>query len=316
MHAHRYALVLAIAISACKGDDPHAKIVEPPPIAAPAKIVQPPPIVAPPEAAKPRSPQAWFEDYRAAHEGATAANAIETGKKLWPMLASDAAAMLRQQASATLATLSATVAITAEDLGYKLLGETAAARAAVIHDARILGDSPEADRMVNGKPLTARVLHVRGAGATIDLPIVAEGGSWKLAAGPGLVASDTEVFHAPATGSDAPVGLPTVDALAARWKQVIATGNGWDALNIMSPAMRKRMLELVSQMGGTGMPDVARIFEKTIVDRRNRGITVESIKIEDRTDDRGSIVMKYSDGKSETFTGVRVAGVWWVEANL
>jgi hypothetical protein len=314
MHARRYAVVLAIVIAACKGDDPRAKIVEPPPIVAPARIAEPP--VARPEAAKPGSPQAWFDDYRAAHEGATAANAIDTGKKLWPMLASDAAEMLRQQATTTLATLKATVAITAEDLGYKLLGETAATRAAAMHDAKIVGDDPRPERVVSGKSLVSRMLHVRGAGTTIDLPIVADGGSWKLAVGPSLVASDTEVFRAPATGSDAPVGLPTLDGLAARWKQVIATGNGWDALNIMSPAMRKRVLELVSQMGGTGMPDVARIFEKTIVDRRNRGITVESMTIEDRTDDRGSIVMKYSDGKSETFTGVRVAGVWWVEAKL
>gem|GEM_PF-2503839 len=306
--------LLLIAVVACgKSDDRVTRNVpaEPDPVAVVVDAAAP---TAPPE--KPGSPRAWFADYRAAHDGATVDNAITTGKKIWPMLASDAQAVIVDQANASIAALSVKVNITPQDLAYKLLGETAATRATMMHDATVVGDDPQPARTIGGHELVTRMLHVKGGGTTLDLAIVGDGGGWKLAAGPGLVADENEVFHAPSSGSDAPTGVASLDAVAARWKQVIASGNGWDAINIMSPAIHQKLLQLVASMGGSGAADVARIFEKTIVDRRNRGITVESVTIEDRTADRGTITMKYSNGVSESFTGVRVNGVWWLEVTM
>ena len=304
--------LLVIAVVACgKGDDKAARNVaaDPDPVVAVVADAAVP-------ADKPGSPRAWFADYRAAHDGATVDNAIETGKKIWPMLASDAHSVILTQSRASIAALTAKVEISPQDLGYKLLGETAATRAAMMHDATVTGDDAQDSRTIDGHELVTRVLHVKGGGTALDLPIVAQGGGWKLASGPNLLATEAEVFHAPATGTDAPAGVASLDAVAARWKQVIATGNGWDAINIMSPAMHDKLIQLVASMGGSGAADVARIFEKTIVDRRNRGITVESVTIDGRTADRGTITMKYSNGVTESFTGVRVNGVWWLEVTM
>jgi hypothetical protein len=304
----KYA-VLALAVIACgKGDDRTAHNVAADP--DPAVVADPRP------ADKPGSPKAWFADYRAAHDGATVDNAIDTGKKIWPMLASDAQAVLVEQSRTAIATLAVKTHIEAQDVAYKLLGETAATRAAMMHDAKLAGDDAQDSRTIDGHELVTRMLHVTSGATKLDLPIVAQGGGWKLAAGPHLVAGEDEVFHAPATGTDAPAGVASLDAVAAKWKQVIAIGNGWDAMNIMSPAMHAKLLQLVASMGGTGPADVARIFEKTLVDRRNRGITVESYAIDGRTDDHGTITMKYSNGAEEAFSGVRVNGVWWLEVTM
>jgi hypothetical protein len=146
----------------------------------------------------------------------------------------------------------------------------------------------------------------------VELEAERKGGRWRLAPSPGLIASDKEVFKAPA-GSDAPTGLASADAVAERWKAILETGTGWDAYNLMSPAMHKRLNELVASVGGSGGGDVAKIFEKTIVDRRNRGLHVKSATLEHRTADSASLVLVYSDGKSDTFTCVRANGSWWLE---
>jgi len=69
-------------------------------------------------------------------------------------------------------------------------------------------------------------------------------------------------------------------------------------------------------MGGDGMADVARIMEKTLVDRRNRGVTVTGTKIDSQTADRGQFTLTYSTGATDSFTAVHLDGVWWLEVTL
>lgn len=255
------------------------------------------------------SPEELWEAYRAAHVGATVANAVETGRKLWPLLAGDARKMVGDAAAATIAALGSTkINVSAEEIGYKVLGETAAARAVFVASAKLTWEA-KAGSAGGG------TMRLAGKGSPLALDAVREGDVWRLAAGPGLLAGEGEVFRMP-TGAEAVAGADSLDAISARWQDILAHGNGWDAYNVMSPAMRAKLLELVGNMGGSGAGDVARIFEKTVVDRRNNGITVTSATIEDRTDTRATIVLVYSNGKSDRFIAVRVDGKWWLEMQL
>jgi hypothetical protein len=72
----------------------------------------------------------------------------------------------------------------------------------------------------------------------------------------------------------------------------------------------------VSSVGGSGAGDAARIFEKTLTDRRGRGVSITDTTIEDRTADSASFTVHYSVGKADKITAVRVDGAWWIEMPL
>jgi hypothetical protein len=302
--SNRLALVALVLLAGCKDEIAAVHRDETP--STPASET---PAITPPTPAAAGSPVALGESYRALHAGATVANAVETGKKIWPMLAADARTMVQTAAADSIAALGKmTIKVSAEDIGYKILGETAATRSAFMPTAKVTW-RPKAST-----PATAGTLQLAGT-STVTLEVVREGSVWKLAAGPGLLADEHEIFRMP-TGAEAAKGTDTLDAVSKGWQDVLAHGNGWDAYNLMSPAMRKRLLEMTAAVGGQGPADVARIFEKTIVDRRNNGVTVRSAVIEDRTDTRASIVLTYSNGKSDRFVGIRVDGKWWIEMPL
>ena len=311
----RWLVAVAIAATACGNDSDRREARNVP--ADPAAPVAVHVDAAPPPGPAPEtgSPRAWFEDYRAAHADATPATAIDTGTKIWQMLADDA----HQQLLALAATMAAklpTIHVGAQELAYKMLGETAAVRAPMMRVAKITSDQTTPPRQVGGHTVPVHALRIEGNGQTLALDIINDGTGWKLAAGPSLTVDESDVFKAPSSGKDAPVGLPTLDAVVARWKEIVASGNGWDALNIMSPAMHAQLLQLIARMGGDGMPDVARIMEKTLVDRRNRGVTVTATKIDSQTADRGQFTFTYSTGTTDTFTAVRSGAAWWLEVKL
>jgi hypothetical protein len=157
---------------------------------------------------------------------------------------------------------------------------------------------------------------VRDGATTLTFELEStDGGPWRFAGSRDLLASDNEVFKTPA-GQETTVGTASIDALAARWKQVNASGTGWDAYNLMSPAMRTKIINLVSRVGGNGAGDAARIFEKTLTDRRGRGVSITSIAIDDRTADSANLTINYSVGRADKITAVRVDGAWWIEMPL
>ena len=229
--------------------------------------------------------------------GATPANAIETGRKILPLLDRGASDLVLTAAREQLAKLGATP-ISEQDLVCKMLGESAAVRAKVIASA-----TPRFEQ--TGKH--ARI--VISAALILDAE---QDGTWQLAPGPNLLASETDVFK-PAAGKEAPAGTATADALAGRWKTVLDSGTGWDAYNLLSPAMRSKLLGMMAQMGGSGAGDVAKVFEKTIADRRDRGIHVSKARVEGLTADHGEVVVESSDGSTDRFTCVKVDGAWWLE---
>lgn len=311
------ALVAALAVLGCKGKDtaPASGSGKEAGSAAPVPVPDPKPATA-------GTVEELVAIYQAAHVGATTANVIDTGKKLWPLLDDEAHAMVTTAAEATIGAMSATVKATANvsiaDLAYKILGEGAAARKDFMAHATIAEHRADPDRDVAGTMVSSQTVVLRAAGAEpIELVVVRAGkdAPWRFSGSPGLLVTEQEVFRAPA-GGEAPAGVATLDAVAARWAEILKAGNGWDAYNLMSPTMRNKLLDMMASVGGTGAGDVAKVFEKTIVDRRDRGVTVTKTAIEDRTADHGSIVMTYSDGKSDTFDGVRIDGTWWLEMPL
>ncbi len=257
--------------------------------------------------------QAWTA-YRDAHKGATSANAVETGKKLWAMLAPDAQQIVADSLATTVGSLGKTGAkLDATDAHYRVLGESAAARASMMAAAQIAELTASPDEVRGTDKISRSHLVVKDQGTTLVFELVkTNDGPWLFAASPGLIATDTDVFKRPA-GHEETTGAPTLDAVVAKWKQINATGTGWDAYNLMSPAMRRRILGMVASVGGNGAEDAARIFEKTLSDRRGRGMAITSTRITDQAADRASVEVNYSTGKSETATAVKVDGAWWIE---
>jgi hypothetical protein len=305
-------LTAALALAGCKDKD------KAPPARPATTDPTPVPPAPPPAPANDGTAEELVAAYQAAHVGATTANVIETGKKLWPLLDDDARAMVTTAANATIGAMATSVQVSTSDLGYKILGEGAAARRDFMANAMLVEDRVEQDRNIAGTIVSTRTLVLRAPGLE-PIELVAERAGkdapWRFAASSGLLVTEQEVFRAPA-GGDAPAGVATLDAVAARWAQILKAGTGWDAYNIMSPTMRTKLLDMMASVGGTGAGDVAKVFEKTIVDRRDRGVTVTKTAIENRTADHGSIVMTYSDGKTDTFDGVLVDGTWWLEMPL
>jgi len=307
----KLALAVVVALAGCSKDREPAPAADPAPPrpSVAADAAAPKPIDSPKAIDSPRfdaaSPQALFAAYQAAHAGATTANPIDTGRRIWPLLSADARDMVTKMSTETIGKLGPTaIKVSPEDIGYKVLGETAAVRAQAMPTATIV-----AARALTKDRTT---LDIKLGGEHLELVAVREGASWRLAAGPGLVVSDTEVFRAP-SGREAPAGAATVDEAAAKFRDVLARGTGWDAYNMMSPANRERLLALMGQMGGTGAGDVAKVFEKTIADRRRAGITVVKAEVTDRTADAATVVLSYSNGASDRFHAVRVDGKWWLE---
>jgi hypothetical protein len=243
--------------------------------------------------------------YKAAHAGATTGNVFDTGRAIWVLLAPDAQGMVNGVAREMIDKLGrGTGAITIEQLAYKVLGETAAARAKDIATAtphvEMAGSDHATVSVVVGKDSLA---FEATRGAT----------GWRLAAGPSLVVDYSAVFKAPASGSAAPAGSPTPDALLARWRTTLERGNGWDAYNLLSPVNRTKLDGLIAQMGGSGADDIVKVLEKTIVDRRTAGIAITSATIEAREAASATISLTYSNGQGDRFPAVRIDGVWWLE---
>ena len=235
---------------------------------------------------------------------------------MWSMLSHDAQKLILDQAKQAVLAASSPVMPDSQDIAYKIVGETAAARAALMKDAQLAEVSPQGVVTTNGHKVWRTKVVIASGVTKLHLELVSDKGRWKLEPTPDLTVREDELFKAPSTGADAPHGLPTIDALAAAWKKTVDSGNGWDALNIMSPSMRKQLLDMVARMGGSGMADVARIMEKTLVDRRNRGLSVKAVSIDNRTDAGGSIKTTYSNDESDTFTAVRLDGLWWLEVKI
>lgn len=258
----------------------------------------------------------WFAAYRSAHATASPANAVETGKAMWELLSSDAQKFVLDQSKQAVLAASKPVMPDPQELAYKIVGETAAARAAMMKDAKLTEVTPSPTADLSGKKVQSSKVVITSGTTKLQLIVILQAGRWKLDPSPDMVVREDELFKAPSTGTDSPHGLPTVEALGAAWKKTVDTGNGWDALNIMSPGMRKQLTELVARMGGSGMADVARIMEKTLVDRRNRGLSVKSVSIESRTDTTAALKTTYSNDESDSFTAVRIDGLWWLELKI
>jgi hypothetical protein len=306
------AAVAAVA-AGCKSKAPSPGESARPTPTAPA-IDAPPAPAAPAAAADWRTPEDLWNAYRDAHVGATPGNAVATGRRLWPMLGSDAHDLVTTGVHQQLQALGAAAAhISPDELAYKLLGEIAAARAPFITGGELRAVTPKPDSLINGRRIGSATIQIRkGAEPPVELELERVDGSWRFKPGPGLLPDESAVFKTPAGGEGAQ-GSASLDAVVARWTQVLETGTGWDAYNVMSPAMRKRLLDMIAQVGGNGAGDVAKVFEKTIVDRRNNGIHVQATKIDDRSADRGTIAVTYSNGSTDTFAAVRADGAWWIE---
>jgi hypothetical protein len=315
------AMLAVAALASCKsgsksGNPPADKLTEQRE-AAKADPPTPPPPAPTPTAASFSSADDLWTAYVAAHVGATPANALETGKKIWPMLDDDAQKLVADAVDQQLANLSMNVKLSAEELRYKMIGESAAARAETIAKTPPSEMTRDNDiKLPSGSVKGGVHWRLRAPDGT-KLEYVAESldGKWHIAPSASLFVSDQEVFKAPA-GKQGPTGVASAEAASERWKQVLETGNGWDAYNVMSPVMRDKLHTLVAQVGGNGADDVAKIFEKTIVDRRNRGVHVTKTAISGKTATSASLAFTYSDGKTDNFNTVLADGVWWIEMPL
>lgn len=286
----RRALVVVICLVACRGSEPASGSGSL--VGSGSGVTVEAPSVA-------RSPDALWDAYRAAHVGATPANAVDTGRKLLPLLSADARQFMHEVARTQLRELGSRITVDEDELVLKLLGETAAARASMITAA-----TPKIELAADRATITVA--------PDLVLQATRAGDRWVVARSPNLMASDTEVFRTPA-GKEQAAGAPTADALLMRWRSVLEGGSGWDAYNLLSPPMRSRLGALMGRMGGTGPTDVARVLEKTLVDRRNRGIHVASARVEGATADRAEVVVEFSNGRTDRFTAIVVDGVWWLE---
>ena len=275
---------------------------------------KPVPVVVDAPAVEAGSAEAAWQRYRDAHAGATPANAVDTGKVLWSMLTSEAQQLVDEAGKATIAAAGPTGAkLDRTELRFKLLGESAATRVAFMTGATINALTPHA----TVKDVASAELRIRGGdGRTLVFKLARQpGGPWLLAPSPALLATDQDVFKLPA-GREASTGAASLDDLVARWKKANDTGTGWDTYNLMSPAMRARVLRLVASVGGSGAEDAARIWEKTLVDRRNRGLVITGIEIQHQSADGARFEVTYSSGKPESITAVKVDGAWWIEMPL
>ncbi len=300
------AIVIVLAACGSRGSEPQAELDPPKPV-----------VVDPARAPKKTGAEQAWERYRDAHAGAVTANAVETGKRLWPLLAPDAQKLVDTAGAATLAAAGPTTAkLSPIELRYKILGETAAVRAAFMKVATISEQKQLPDAERDGSRILTMRLTARDGATTLMYELVrADDGPWLIAASPALLATDQDVFKTPA-GRESHEGAASIEDLVAKWKQINASGTGWDAYNLMSPEMRKNVLRLVARVGGSGAEDAARIWEKTLVDRRTRGISITDAKIEDATADRAAVQLSYSLGGSDRLTLVRVDGKWWIEMPL
>lgn len=262
-------------------------------------------------------PEAVWQRYRDAHAGATTANAIATGTTLWAMLSPEAQRVVEQAATTTIAAATRTTGQTFDlaEMRVKLLGESAASRVAFMKHAAIVERIPHPDETRGGTVTSSVTLIVKSGTEKLTFELTKSNGSWRFAPSPALVASEDAVFKTPA-GQESNVGSPTAEAAIARWKQVNAGGTGWDAYNALSPDMRRKILRMVASVGGNGAPDAARIFEKTLTDRRTRGMTITGTRVIDQAAEHARFEISYSNGKPEEATAVKVDGVWWIELAL
>lgn len=275
----------------------------PPPATADAGPVEPPaaPDAAPPEVIVPSTPQALWRAYQAAHAGASKATALEVGRTIDALLSREASAIIAEAAATMAAKLPASAGLKVEEIRYKLLGEGAASRAAQIARATV-EFGPDGDTVA----FTAR-----DGATTLEFVAVRDGDQWRLGPSPSLLVAEDDLFALPA-GQVATVGAATPEAVAARWVDALNSGTGWDAYNLVAPSNRARLKAMIAEMGGSGDEDVVRVFDKTIRDRRDRGITALPATVPAGGDERRTIEFRYSDGTTDQFDAVREDGAWWI----
>ena len=107
-----------------------------------------------------------------------------------------------------------------------------------------------------------------------------------------------------------------MEDVARRWCDVLNAGDGWAAYRLFDKASKKRVLQLVASVGGSGESDAVRILEKTVRDRQARGLHATVSLAAADSDERGRIGITYSNGKSDKFGAVREDGAWWVVASF
>ncbi|HVK77431.1 MAG TPA: hypothetical protein VM734_29190 [Kofleriaceae bacterium] len=266
--------------------------------------------VAPPAIVEPDGAEALWEAFRAAHEGATTATVVETGQRLDALLTDAARQLLAGAAETSAQALAGSVKVSPAQVRFKLLGEGAVVRRDRIVRSTLTDLAPEPERP--GAPRRWKLTVRDPDGGRLELVAAQVGDAWRLDVAPDLLVAEAELFRAPA-GEEAPEGVASADQVAARWRAVLDGGTGWDAWNLISAPNRARILQVVASVGGAGAGDAVRILEKTLVDRRNRGIRTTAAEVTPRGDDHADVEITYSDGKRDTFAAVRAGGAWWLE---
>jgi hypothetical protein len=302
------AIVWSIGGCGKRADDAPTPVARPPAPRSDAAAAALPDaaLAAPPDAAidLTGSPEQLWNSYRAVIATATPRNFAETGRKLWPLLAKQSHDQVRRVTSELIARSRTKVSIPTDELGFRLLGDSAWSHAPDLREAELQHVFPES----NG----ARVeLNIYRPGVP-NLHFVAEqeGSSWLLDPGPWLVSAKSldTVLREPER--EAPTGSTSVEQVAERWKDVNEKGTGWDAYNMLSPAQRGRV---PPELGEDIVGELVAALHKTLVDRRARGIHVDKVAVERVTGDRATFMVTYSNQQTEQFVAIRAEGLWWLE---
>lgn len=243
-----------------------------------------------------------WDAYRTLHTAATQSSAETIGRAIDALLSEDARAIITQAADQSVGALPTTLSIKSSEVRYKLLGEGAVARAALITAGTITVSETDASHAL---------ITMTSGGKTLVWNAVKEDAGWRFAPSPDLLVKEDDLFALPAGASD-PKGGASADAIAAAWVAALNGGSGWDAYNLIAPSGRAKLRAMIAQMGGAGDADVVRVLEKTIRDRRDRGIVARPATVKPCDGDRCPVTFPYSDGTSDDFEAVREDGLWWI----
>jgi len=252
------------------------------------------------DASAPQPVQDLWKAFVAAHDGATTANAVATGKKIWPLLGPDAHANIGIRLGQILEGFrSNKLGVDLESLTYRVIGEIAAERA-----NRIIGADIEVRmRTRDDGSVTAEIEgHYRGDRIP-SFEAREERGTWSLIPSGGLFASARASSH----GGEEVKHPASLEALATEWTRVLEHGRGREAYELLSSGTHNQLLSGANE-DGLDQFAVVSVLDAALDARQGRKLAITG-----HTIDRKRITLTYADGTSETFAADEFADEWFID---
>jgi hypothetical protein len=237
----------------------------------------------------------------AIHQTATAANAEATGKAIWAVMDSEFHANVARGIGDMLRRLKwDKLGVKLELLTYRVLGA-----AAVEHANEVVGGDIEVKmRSRDDGSVTAEIGGHYNGNRISDFEARDIDGEWLFRETGAFLARAGDSFR-----SDGEVARPqSIEALAAAWTKVLASGTGKQLWDLMSAGTHTQLLSDGDNIQGFGKASAIEVLEASLLARRAKQLAVTKHEIDGK-----EITFTYSDGTTETLEAGPFGDDWFME---